>query len=120
MNVVRKVISRDADGNPLLDENGNMTYLQEDGVDGREIILQKLDLVRTWLKDNFSVDIDQLRNEVQRREWVTDDSGKFVIENGHFVNRLTAPYVDEQGVSYNTLMDALLQEIEKFKALQQQ
>lgn len=116
VNVVRKLISRDADGNPLLDENGNMTYLNTDGVDGRAIILQKLDLVRTWLKDNFNVDIDQLRMEVQSREWVTDENGEFVIENGRFVNKLTAPYVDENGNKYDTLMDALLQGIDKFEA----
>lgn len=115
-NVVRKVISRDADGNPLLDENGNMIYLQQDGVDGRDVILQKLDLVRTWLKDNFNVDLDELRREVQKREWVMDADGNFVVEDGHLVNKLMAPY--EEGSS-QTLMDVLLNEVDKFEELQQ-
>lgn len=115
-NVVRKVISRDANGNPLLDENGKMIYLEQDGVNGKEVILQKLDLVRTWLKDNFNVDLDQLRREVQNREWVTDADGNFVIENGHLVNKLTAP--TEENPS-KTLMEVLLDEVNKFEALQQ-
>ena len=115
-NVVRKVISRDADDNPLLDEEGKMIYLEQDGVNGREVIIQKLDLVRTWLKDNFNVDLDELRREVQMREWVTDSEGNFVIEDGHLVNKLTAPA--EEGSS-KTLMETLLEEVDKFEALQQ-
>ena len=106
----------DADGNPLLDENGKMIYLEQDGVNGKEVILQKLDLVRTWLKDNFNVDLDQLRREVQNREWVTDADGNFVIEDGHLVNKLTAP--SEENPS-KTLMEVLLDEVNKFEALQQ-
>lgn len=115
-NVVRKVISRDADGKPLLDENGNMIYLEQDGVNGKDVILQKLELVRTWLKDNFNVDLDQLRQEVQKREWVTDADGNFVIQNGHFVNKLTAPTTEDPS---KTLMDVLLDQVNKFEALQQ-
>ena len=115
-NVVRKVISRDADDNPLLDEEGKMIYLEQDGVNGREVIIQKLDLARTWLKDNFNVDLDELRREVQMREWVTDSEGNFVIEDGHLVNKLTAPA--EEGSS-KTLMETLLEEVDKFEALQQ-
>ena len=113
---MRKVISRDADGNPLLDENGNMIYLEQDGVNGKDVILQKLDLVRTWLKDNFNVDLDQLRQEVQKREWVTDADGNFVIENGHFVNKLTAPSEEDQS---KTLMELLLDQVNTFEELQQ-
>lgn len=115
-NVVRKVISRDADGKPLLDENGNMIYLEQDGVNGKDVILQKLELVRTWLKDNFNVDLDQLRQEVQKREWVTDADGNFVIQDGHFVNKLTAPTTEDPS---KTLMDVLLDQVNKFEADQQ-
>ena len=93
-----------------------MIYLEQDGVNGKEVILQKLDLVRTWLKDNFNVDLDQLRREVQNREWVTDADGNFVIEDGHLVNKLTAP--SEENPS-KTLMEVLLDEVNKFEALQQ-
>ena len=93
-----------------------MIYLQQDGVDGRDVILQKLDLVRTWLKDNFNVDLDELRREVQKREWVMDADGNFVVEDGHLVNKLMAPY--EEGSS-QTLMDVLLNEVDKFEELQQ-
>ena len=110
-NVVRKSISRDADGNPMLDENGNMIYLEQDGVNGRDIILQKLDLVRTWLRDNFDIDLDELRREVQRKEWVTDENGEFLIEDGHLVNKLTYPCKKDPS---KTLMDTLLDEVDAF------
>lgn len=114
-NVVRKSISRDADGNPLLDENGNMIYLEQDGINGRDIILQKLDLVRTWLRDNFNVDLDELRREVQRREWVTDDNGEFLIENGHLINNLTYPTKEYPS---KTRMELLLEEVDSFESMQ--
>lgn len=114
-NVVRKSISRDAEGNPLLDGDGNMIYLEQDGINGRDIILQKLDLVRTWLRDNFNVDLDELRREVQRREWVTDDNGEFLIENGHLINNLTYPTPEYPS---KTRMEVLLDEVDYFESMQ--
>lgn len=39
-----------------------------DKVDGREMILQKQNIVRNWFKDTWQLDFDQLRNIVQRRQ----------------------------------------------------
>ncbi|MEI6555997.1 MAG: putative zinc-binding metallopeptidase [Paludibacter sp.] len=39
-----------------------------DGVDGKAVILQKLSICRTWLKDSWNIDIDLLRQEVQTRQ----------------------------------------------------
>lgn len=39
-----------------------------DGIDGKEIILQKVSIAREWFKDAWSIDIDALRAEVQIRQ----------------------------------------------------
>lgn len=39
-----------------------------DGVDGKAVILQKLEICRTWLKDEWGVNLDALRAEVQYRQ----------------------------------------------------
>lgn len=39
-----------------------------DGVDGREMILQKQNIVRNWFRDTWQLDFDRLRSIVQRRQ----------------------------------------------------
>ncbi len=53
------------------DSNGN-TYVQAstdtDGVDGKAIILQKLQICKDWLHDAWGVDLNKLRASVQYRQ----------------------------------------------------
>ncbi len=54
----------------------------EDGIDGVAAINQKVEIMRNWLRDEWGVDLDALRAEVQKRQveynidelrrWVTD------------------------------------------------
>ncbi len=39
-----------------------------DGADGKALITLKLDIVREYMAENFNVDIDKLRDELQRRQ----------------------------------------------------
>ena len=39
-----------------------------DGVDGRSIILQKVEIARQWFRDSWNMDLDALRAEVQTRQ----------------------------------------------------
>lgn len=39
-----------------------------DGVDGKEVILKKLSICRNWFKDQWKIDLDALRAEVQYRQ----------------------------------------------------
>ncbi len=39
-----------------------------DGVDGKAVILQKLNICKLWLQNSWNLDLDVLRNEVQRRQ----------------------------------------------------
>ncbi len=116
--LVRKVVPRNANGFVALNADGTYTLSTDaDNIDGRETILQKLDLVRTWLKENWDVDIDDLRREVQTRQYVTDDTGVFIRdERGNFVNRIT--YRDPANPDAPTIIEMLLQEVEEYKKLQ--
>lgn len=98
----------------------DVQWIHDSGQTGKEIILNKLDLVRTWLNEGFGYSIDDIRHEVQHRQWLTNDDGTFVIVEDEvtgkrsLVNRLTVPQADGR-----TLMEHLLDEVEQYKALQQ-
>ena len=80
------------------------------------MIQQKLEMVREWLQTNFNIDIDDVRNEVQRRQWLTDADGNFVTgPDGRFINRLTAPLDTDPS---KTLMESLLDDVNKYRDLQ--
>lgn len=108
--VYRRVCVRNAAGNVEKDENGNPIWVHKSGIDGRSLILTKLDMVRTWLSDNYGISIDAMRKMVQQRTYLTDSKGDFVIKNGKLVNRF----------SYNNyeLMNSLRNQVEKYKELQ--
>ncbi|MEA4984430.1 hypothetical protein SDC9_38882 [bioreactor metagenome] len=42
--------------------------IPDDGINGRAIILQKLEMTKKWLKDSWEIDIDSLRAEIIRRQ----------------------------------------------------
>ena len=99
---------------PIYDENGNVQWEHVSGIDGRELILQKLDLCRTWMKTYFNINLDDIRREVHLRQFVTDAEGRVVYDQyGYPKNRINQP--NEQGV---LLIDELVEQVEKFKSLQ--
>ena len=108
--VYRRVCVRNAAGNVEKDENGNPIWVHKSGIDGRSLILTKLDMVRAWLSNNYGISIDAMRKMVQQRTYLTDSKGDFVIKNGKLVNRF----------SYNNyeIMNSLRNQVEKYKELQ--
>ncbi len=118
--VARKVIKRDADGYAVTDSLGHVILDTEhwDNINGREVILNKLDMVRTWLRDNWEIDIDALRQEVQSRQYQTDANGNFIRDaKGQLVNKLTQPYEGDPSI---TLYQYLYKEIEEYEKLHQE
>lgn len=113
--IYRKACKRDADDHVVLDEEGNIQWIHDSGINGRDLILEKLELVRKWFNDSFGFSIDEVRREVQQRQYLTDADGNFVYKNGKLINRLTRKVEgDEQG---RTLMEVLNDEVYKFKEL---
>jgi substrate import-associated zinc metallohydrolase lipoprotein len=115
--LARKVIKRDADGYAQTDTLGNCILDREhwDNIDGHEIILTKVNIVRNWLRANWDIDLDALRQEVQQRQYMTDENGVFVRdEYGNYVNRLIQPY---QPGSSKTLFEYLNEEVDGYKAM---
>ena len=109
--VYRRVCQRDANDHVIKGEDGKPIWLHRSGIDGKSLILQKLELVRGWLRDDFGISIDAMRKMVQERSFLTDENGDFVYDrNGNLVNRFT----------YNRyeLMNKLRDEVNKYKELQ--
>ena len=113
--VVRKYIQRDSAGFAIPGANGEIQYLKQQETDGRTIILTKLEMAKTWLREKFNYDLDAVRNAVQRRQWLTDANGNYVFDaQGNFINGLITPRANG-----TIVIDSLRQEVEKYKALQQ-
>lgn len=109
--VYRRVCQRDANDHVILDENGKPIWLHRSGIDGHALILQKLEYVRGWLRDDFGINIDDMRKMVQQRSFLTDNQGNFIYDaKGNLINRFT----------YNQyeLMTKLRNEVYKYKELQ--
>ena len=72
--IANYLVKSDADWNNILllaskpGVNSNGATLADDGVDGKAIILQKLDMATRWLKNSWNIDILQLRAEIMTRE----------------------------------------------------
>ena len=43
-------------------------WMQQAGAEGADLISQKLDIVRDYMLSNFNIDIDELRDVIQRRQ----------------------------------------------------
>lgn len=115
--LARKVVKRDADGYAQKDTLGNCILDVEhwDNIDGREVILTKLEMVRKWLADNWQISLNDLRKEVQSRQYKTDANGEFILDDkGNYINKLTQPYENDPS---KTLFEYLYQEIEDYKKL---
>ena len=111
--VVRKVIARNANGLAMVDDSGKISFGDlasggTDGIDGQAIILQKLDLVRSWMKTYFNIDIDAMRYEIQSRQYVRNADGTFVKDaQGRYVNALTQEQEDGSPVMWSLLWEVL-------------
>lgn len=74
--IAHYITDTDEDWNELLDwaakgwdtNSGKELASDTDGVDGKALILQKVDIARQWLRDSWQIDLDALRDEVQRRQ----------------------------------------------------
>ena len=112
--LIRKLVARNADGTVAKNADGSLQYLDKDGINGYDLILEKLKFVREYLRDTYGIDIDAMRREVQRRTYVTNPDGSFVMQNGYLVNKITSPLQSDPS---KTVMDSLLQQIDVYEPL---
>jgi hypothetical protein len=72
--IANYLVKNDADWDNILlmaSKNGlnnKGIELPDDGVDGKALILTKLDMASKWLKNSWNIDIVALRNEIMTRE----------------------------------------------------
>lgn len=115
-NIYRKMIARDANDLPIPTADWNITYTHTSGIVGRDVILQKVELVRNYLQEHYNLSLDALRKEVQTRTYITNSDGSFVYDQyGDVQNKLTQ--VQSSG---QTLIDELRQQVYQFNSLIQQ
>jgi len=113
--LVRKLIARnEATGFAALDTNGKPQYLDKDGINGYELIMEKLKYVREWLKTEYGISIDALRQEVQSRTYVKNADGTYQQVSGHLKNAIVSPTVSDPSQS---VMDSLLNQINVYESL---
>lgn len=103
-----------------VDVTDKLVFTHTSGKIGYELIQQKLTMIKGWLKEYFQIDLDELHKEVQRREYVTttdeEDNEVFVKDaQGRYINRLSAPYTDENGNTYAQFIDYLRQQVLKYE-----
>lgn len=111
--IYRRVCLRNADDTVVLDDNGQPQWQHNSGIDGRAVILQKVDLVRTYLKENYGLDLDAIRDMVQSRTLVRNSDGSYALDRfGRLINKLT-----ETQASGKQLIDELRDEVNKFNSL---
>ena len=109
--IYRRVYERNADDTMIYDSEGKPIPKNIDGAVGRDVILEKLQMVREWLAEYFHIDLDQLRGMVQERTYVKNPDGTWALDSkGHMVNRIIQP---EGG--FPRLIDKLTDEIYKLK-----
>lgn len=114
--IYRRVCKRNADDTVALDDNGRVQWQHNSGIDGVAIINQKLTFVRDWLKTNWNINLDDLRREVQKRQFVTNPDGSFVYDkNGLLINKLTYPSDNDPS---KTLIEVLRDGVNQYKSLQ--
>ena len=122
--VFRRVCKRDADDHVVLDENGQVQWTKN-SIGARQIIMQKVNYVREYMKTQYGIDIDKLRYVIQQKQFRKGADGQFLTEtyyntkNLRYEQRLLNAITYTDPVTDRTTLDNLLQEIEDLKALKE-
>lgn len=100
--VLRYSVQRDEDGNIVL-VDGKPVFEDNDGVDGKAVIEEKLSICKNYYEENFGISLDDVRNEVLSRMYVKGPDGDFVLDNSEYINKLT--------YNNNFVMDSLRNQV---------
>lgn len=119
----RRMCLRDADDHVILDEDGNVQWVAN-AIGARQVINQKVEFVREYMKTQYGIDLDELRDLIQSRQFRKGADGRFLTETYYStltrrneerqLNAIT--YIDP--VTGKSVLDVLLDEIEEYKKFQ--
>lgn len=121
--VFRRVCERDGNDHVILGEDGKPQWIAN--ITGaRQIIEEKLRYVREYLQTQYGVNIDDLRYEVQERQYLKGEDGQFLTEDYYSVlnqrmeKRLVNAIMHTSPETGKTKLEELLEEVDAYKALQ--
>ena len=119
--IYRRVCERDQNGNVVKDENGQPKWVKNT-LGAKQLIEQKIDYVRKYMKEQFGIDLDKLRDLIQAKQFRKGDDGKFKTEDYY---NPTTKRMDKKMVNAivyseggKTVLETLLDELNKYKELQ--
>jgi len=123
--IYRRICERDQNDNVVKGEDGKPKWVMNT-LGAKQLLEQKLEMVRTYMKEQFGVDLDKLRYEIQAKQFRKGADGKFLTET--YYNpvtkrndvRLLNAIVYVNPTTGKSVLDTLLEELEKYKKLQNQ
>jgi len=118
--VYRRVCTRDNNDNVVLGEDGKPQW-KANGIGARQVLENKLQYVRDYMQNQFGINIDKLRAEIQAKQFRKGSDGKFLEETYYSdltrrnESRLLNAIVYKDPATGKSVMDNLLDELEKYK-----
>ncbi len=118
--VYRRVCTRDNNDFVVLGDDGKPQW-KANGIGARQVMETKLQYVREYMQSQFGINIDQLRAEIQAKQFRKGSDGKFLEESYYSElthrteKRLLNALIYKDPVSGKSTMDVLLEELEKYK-----
>ena len=121
--IYRRVCKRDADDHVILDEKGNIQWVAN-SIGARQIINQKVEFVREYMKTQYGINLDKLRDLIQERQFVKNPDGSWKLESYFNTttmrnsNRMVNAITNIDPVTGKNKLDELLDVLNEYKKLQ--
>lgn len=121
--VYRRVCKRDADDHVVLDEKGNIQWVPN-SVGARQIINQKVEFVREYMKTQYGINLDKLRDLIQERQFVKNPDGSWKLETYYNAKTMRNSYrmvnaiTNVNPLTGKSKLDELLNVLDEYKKLQ--
>jgi substrate import-associated zinc metallohydrolase lipoprotein len=118
--VYRRACTRDNNDNVVLGEDG-LPQWKKNAIGAKQVLMSKLQFVREYMQEQYGINIDLLRAEIQEKQYRKGPDGKF-LEETYFSDltkrnevRLLNALVYVDPATGKSTMDVLLEELEKYK-----
>lgn len=121
--IYRRVCKRDVNDHVVLDEKGNIQWVAN-SIGARQIINQKVQFVREYMKTQYYIDLDALRDLIQERQFVKNADGSWKLESYFNATTMRNSYrmvnaiTNVDPVTGKNKLDELLDVLNEYKKLQ--